>query len=42
MNDTCCIAEREETAEDVKRGFRDEMAEERRHLKDLLEAGAGL
>ncbi|KFM24030.1 DDT domain-containing protein [Auxenochlorella protothecoides] len=32
------IQKREETAEDVKRGFRDEMAEERRHLKDLLEA----
>ncbi|KAL6772309.1 hypothetical protein ACKKBG_A29735 [Auxenochlorella protothecoides x Auxenochlorella symbiontica] len=32
------IQKREETAEDVKRGFRDEMAEERRRLKDLLEA----
>lgn len=38
---TVLIAEREETAEDVKRGVRDEISEERRRLKELLEAGAG-
>ena len=34
--------EREEVAEDVKREFRDEMAEERRRLKELLETGGWL